>query len=356
MEGFGIALAALLLFAFMAMGLAFWMRSRMETQTTELRREMQALLQSQAQSMGGQLGQLTQSVTQQLGQMQQALQQGVADTGKRVVDAHQAMADQLARIGQELGQVQEAGRQLSNAADTMQSILGGAKTRGMLGELTLERLLADTLPQASFEMQYRFSTGSVVDAILRVGDKVVPVDSKFPLEAFRRLSETGEEARKEFTQAVRKHADSIAEKYILPAEGTLDYALMFVPSESVYYELLMTEDARLGRLPEYCLSQRVIPVSPNTLYAYLGVILLGLRGMQIEENARKLLDGLEGLKKQLDGFADIYQKLGTHLRNAQQSYVDAEGRLERAQVSLETMTQGALPEVTPKSLETAAKN
>ena len=86
------------------------------------------------------------------------------------------------------------------------------------------------------------------------------------------------------------------------------------------------------------------------------MILLGLRGMQIEENARKLLEGLEGLKKQLDGFADVYEKLGTHLRNAQQSYVDAEGKLERAQVSLETMTQGALPEVAPKSLEAATKN
>jgi len=356
MEGLGIALVAVLLLAVIVMGLAFWMRSRMESQTTELRREMQALLQSQAQFMGGQIGQLTQAVTQQLGQVRQALQQGVADTGKQVADAHTAMAEQLARLGQELGQVQEAGRQLSSAAGTMQSILGGAKTRGMLGELTLERLLADTLPQASFEMQHRFSTGSVVDAVLRVGDKVVPVDSKFPLEAYRRLSETGAEARKEFAQAVRKHADSIAEKYILPAEGTLDYALMFVPSESVYYELLMTEDARLGRLAEYCLSQRVVPVSPNTLYAYLGVILLGLRGMQIEENARKLLESLEGLKKQLDGFVEVYEKLGTHLRNAQQSYVDAEGKLERAQVSLETMTQGALPEVAPKSLETATKN
>lgn len=355
MDGFGIVLAVLLL-AFALMGLAFWMRSRMETQTTELRREMQALLQSQAQAMGSQIGQLTQSVTQQLGQVQQAFQQGVADTGKRVVDAHKAMAEQLARLGQELGQVQEAGRQLSNAAETMQSILGGAKTRGMLGELTLERLLADTLPQASFEMQYRFSTGSVVDAILRVGEKVVPVDSKFPLEAYRRLSETGEEARKEFAQAVRRHAESIAEKYILPAEGTLDYALMFVPSESVYYELLMTEDARTGQLSEYCLRHRVIPVSPNTLYAYLGVILLGLRGMQIEENARKLLESLEGLKKQLDGFADVYEKLGTHLRNAQQSYMDAGGKLERAQVSLDSMTQGALPEAAPKSLETATRN
>lgn len=352
----GIVAILVLLFAVAAGGLAFWMRSRMETQTTELRREMQALLQSQAQSMGGQIGQLTQSVTQQLGQVQQALQQGVADTGNRVADAHRAMADQLARLGQELGQVQEAGRQLSSAAGTMQSILGGAKTRGMLGELTLERLLADTLPQTSFEMQYRFSTGSAVDAILRVDDKLVPVDSKFPLEAYRRLSESGEDARKEFAQAVRKHADSIAEKYILPAEGTLDYALMFVPSESVYYELLMTEDARVGQLSEYCLRQRVIPVSPNTLYAYLGVILLGLRGLQIEENARKLLESLEGLKKQLDGFADVYEKLGTHLRNAQQSYVDAEGKLERAQVSLDSMTQGALPEVAPKSLETATKN
>src|SRR4029077_20692043 len=114
-----------------------------------------------------------------------------------------------------------------------------------------------------------FPNGNIVDAIVRNGDRILPVDSKFPLDAYRRLLDTGEDARKEFSTAVRKHADVIAEKYILPAEHTLDFALIFVPSQGGYAELLMTKDSKYGQLDEYCREKRVFPVSPNTLYAYL---------------------------------------------------------------------------------------
>src|SRR5208282_4601628 len=158
-------------------------------------------------------------------------------------------------------------------------------------------------------------------------------------------------ARREFSLAVRKHADSIAEKYILPDEHTFDYALMFVPSEGVYYELLMTEDSKYGRLDEYCRGKRVFPVSPNTFYACLSAIAVSLRGQQIEENARHLFTSLAGLKKQFESFADVYDKLGTHLRNSQKSYEEADSKLNRARNSLEQMSQGALPEDAPKALE-----
>ncbi len=137
--------------------------------------------------------------------------------------------------------------------------------------------------------------------------------------------------------------DAIAEKYILPGEGTLDFALMFVPSENVYYEMLVTEDTK-GRLDDYCRSHRVIPVSPNTLYAYLGAILMGLKGLQVEENAKMLLSSLGGLSKQLDLFSDVFSKVGTHLRNAQQSYSESDTRLERARNTLNQMAQGTLPQ------------
>jgi len=206
-------------------------------------------------------------------------------------------------------------------------------------------------------MQFRFpSTGAVVDAIVRGGERVLPVDSKFPLEAYRRLAAEGDTARREFSAAVRKHADSIAEKYILPDEHTLDYALMFVPSEGVYYELLLTEDPKYGLLDEYCRGKRVFPVSPNTFYACLSAIAASLQGQKIEENARHLLANLAGLRKQLESFGDVYEKLGTHLRHAQQSYEDADSRLSRARNSVEQMSQGALPENTAKVLEPAARD
>ena len=143
-----------------------------------------------------------------------------------------------------------------------------------------------------------------------------------------------DEPRRSFAVAVKGHADNIAKKYILPHEGTLGIALMFVPSENVYYELLMTSDAKGQPLDEYCRSKNVIAVSPNTLYAHLQVILMGLQGMQIEENAKRLQASLAGLQKQMDNFAQTYTKVGTHLRNAQLSFSESEKRLDKAQDAL----------------------
>ena len=308
-----------------------------------LRGELQAMLQTQAS--------LVSTVTNELAQVRAALQKGAADSGEMVYKAQQIVAaelknsrEMLSQIHHQLGEVQQAGANLSEASKTIERVLGAAQTRGALGEIALERLLSDALPQDRYEMQHHFSTGEAVDAVIRFHDKLLPIDSKFPLEAYRRMQEKGDEARKSFAQAVRTYADSIARKYILPEEGTLDVALMFVPSEGVYYELLMTEDSRGERLEEYCRTRKVIPVSPNSLYAYLQVILMGLRGMEVEKNARHLLDSLAGLQKQLDGFAEIYGKLGGHLRHAQQSYEEAEGKFERARGVLEQAARGALPE------------
>ena len=350
MSGWGELAVGVSVAVMAALVLYLWMRGRNASDVSALRQEMQA-----------QMSALTQAVTQQLGQVHAALQTGVTDAGLLASRAQEAMSGELSKINQQLGQFQEAGRELSQASQALQQVLGGAKTRGILGEAALERMLEDALPRAAYETQYRFSTGAVVDAILRAGDRIVPVDSKFPLEAYRRMCEASEavrgDARKEFARAVRNHADSIAEKYILPAENTLEYAFMFIPSEGVYYEFLVTEDPRMGPLTEYCRSKHVIAVSPNVLYAYLHTILMGLRGMQIEENARRLLASLDGLKKQLGVFAEVYDKMGTHLRNAQQSYADADTKLERARTALDQVAQGALPLEPPaKILEAATKD
>lgn len=349
-----VLIAAIVIFVISAGALSVTLRARMDAQTAALRQEMQNVLHVQAQTVATQVTQLTQSVTQQLGLVTGALQKGVTDSGMLVSKAQEAVAaelkgsrEMLGKINQQLGEVHQAGRDLRQASQTLEMVLSGARTRGALGEVGLERMLADALPQAAYDTQHRFSTGAAVDAILRVGEKIVPVDSKFPLEAYRRAMEASgegrDEARKEFAKAVRAHADSIAEKYILPDEGTLGYAFMFIPSEGVYYEFLMTEDAK-GPLADYCRSRHVIAVSPNVFYAYLHTILMGLRGMQVEENARRLLQNLSGLQRQFEAFAEIYEKLGNHLRNAQQSYSDADRKLDRANASLAQMAQGALPD------------
>jgi DNA recombination protein RmuC len=332
---------------------------RTDAQLSAVRKEMQNSLATQSQTVLAQMNSLMQSVTQQLGQVRHELQSGVASSGQLASAAQTAMAQQLQasneairKISTQLGEVQQAGRDLSQTAQTLHNVLGGAKTRGSLGEVALERLLEDALPRGAYETQFRFaSTGAIVDAIVRTGERVLPIDSKFPLEAYRRLVETGDDARRDFCVAVRKHADSIAEKYILPDEHTFDYALMFVPSEGVYYELLMSEDSKFGQLDGYCRSKHVFPVSPNTFYACLSAIASSLQGQKIAENARHLMANLEGLKKQFESFGDVYDRLGNHLRHAQQSYEDADSKLSRARNALEQMSQGALPEGIVKILE-----
>jgi DNA recombination protein RmuC len=341
-----------------------WSASRQsDGQMSALRQEMQNSMAAQNQAItsqiSGQINSLMLSVTQQMGQVRQELQTGVANTSQLASDAQREVAQKLQlsteallQMSQKIGQVQQTSQDLSKATQTLQSILGGAKTRGTLGEVTLERLLQDALPQSAYATQHRFpSTGAIVDAIVRSGDRVLPIDSKFPLEAYRRVIETGEEARREFSLAVRKHADAIADKYILPHENTFDYALMFVPSEGVYYELLMTQDTKYGRLDEYCRGKRVFPVSPNTFYACLNAVAISLQGQKIEENARQLLAGMAGLRKQFESFSSVYEKIGGHLRHAQQCYEEADGKLLRTRNSLEQMSQGTLPENAPKALE-----
>ena len=327
-----------------------------ESQMNELRRDLQTIATSQAQSTG-KLEAIAKSVAQRLDSVTPALQDAIRNsaqiTGQMTSDAQTKMADelkntrdQISQIQRQLGEVQQAGKQMSQTAQTLEGILGGAKSRGSLGEVTLERLLEDSLPSAQYVTQYKFSSGEAADTVIKLRDKkLMAIDSKFPLDAYRRISTGGEEARRAFITAVKGHADSITKKYIVPDEGTLDVALMFVPSESVYYELLMTTDSKGQPLDAYCREKKVIAVSPNTLYAHLCVIAMGLRGMQMEENARRLLESLSGMEKQLEKFTDKFGTLGTHLKNAQQSYSESDKLFEKAQNTLQTMLGAGVPEL-----------
>jgi len=337
-----------------------------ESQFGDLRREMQTALQTlsaaQAQN-AGQIAAIGQTVGQRLESVTRALQEGVTSSAQIAASAQSAMAgelkntrEQIGEIQKQLGAVQQAGEQMSQTVRTLEGILGGAKSRGSLGEVTLENLLADSLPPSQYSTQYRFASGEAADAVIFLRDKkLLAVDSKFPLDAFRRIATEGDDARKAFASAVKLQADAIAKKYIRPAENTLDLALMFVPSESVYYELLMTEDSKGQPVDAYCRDRRVIPVSPNTLYAHLCVIAMGLRGMQIEENARRLGAGLSGLQKQLGILHEVFDRLGTHLRNVQQTYSDADKRLEKTQNTLENLLTSAPPDSLADSAEPAAE-
>jgi DNA recombination protein RmuC len=320
----------------------------MEAQMNELRRDLLGLSTSQAQS-AGKMETIAYTVASRLEAVTTAVQQGAKDsaeiTSKITAQAQTAMSnelkntrDQITQIQQQLGQVQESGHLMHEAASRLENILGGTKSRGNFGETTLERLLEDCLPRTQYTQQYRFRSGEAADAVIHLRDKkIMAIDSKFPLDAFQRLETEGDEARKTFVSAVKLHADSIAKKYIVPDEDTLDLALMFVPSEAVYYELLRSSDGKGLAVDAYCRGKKIVPVSPNTLYAHLSVIAMGLRGMQIEENAKRLSANLAGMRKQLDTFSESFAKVGTHLKNAQLMYAEADKRLDKASNSLDNL-------------------
>jgi len=346
------------IFAVVLIGLVVWVlvqntqdqkkNEQLETQMNELRRDLLGLSTAQTQS-STKMETIASTVATRLEAVAAALQQGAKDsaeiTSQITSQAQSAMSnelkntrEQITQIQQQLGQVQESGHLMHDAAARLENILGGTKTRGSFGETTLERLLEDCLAPAQYSKQYRFRSGEAADAVIHLRDKkIMAIDSKFPLDAFQRLDAEGDEARKAFTNAIKLHADSIAKKYIVPDEETLDIALMFVPSEAVYYELLRSVDTRGVAVDAYCRTKRIVPVSPNTLYAHLSVIAMGLRGMQIEENAKRLGANLAGLRRQLDSFGEHFDKIGTHLKNAQASYGEADKRLVKASNSLDSL-------------------
>lgn len=251
-------------------------------------------------------------------------QLGVLGDVRDRLGALQATTRQLERLGQSVGEVER--------------LLQVPKLRGTIGERWLEQLLTDVMPSGSFELQYAFRSGERVDAVIRVGDRLVPVDAKFPLEACRRMllaagEEERERERRTFLRSVRARVDEIAERYVRPDENTFEFALMYIPAESVYYEAVVRDAGTDGEggVLEYALARKVVPVSPHTFYAYLLVVLHGLRGLEVEARAREILDGLGALRQQFDAFWTAHDKVGTHLTNAARQYEESvrlRGRVE----------------------------
>jgi DNA recombination protein RmuC len=230
----------------------------------------------------------------------------------------------------------------------LEQALRPPKSRGGFGELLLGNLLRDRLPADAYQLQYTFRDGERVDAVIKV-EKLVPVDAKFPLDNFERLVEAGDDDsralhEKAFARDLKGHVDAIAKKYIRPAENTFDFALMYLPSESVYYELVC---GKTGELLKYAHSKRVFPVSPTTFTSQLQVIVLGLKGLQIEQHAQEVMAYVAQLAKDFERFRDDFGVIGTHIANAQKKYGDADKRLERFETRLERAADWEAAEVEP---------
>jgi DNA recombination protein RmuC len=327
-----------------------------------------AAVRQEVTNFGGQvgerLGQLQTTVAMELQQVtaevNRRLQDGMAlmqdaqkTMGQRLEDASRAVTEvhgQLGALGEATRRMEQVGRDISG----LEQILRAPKIRGGFGETLLERLLAEILPADSYRLQHIFRSGDKVDAAIVVAGRLVPVDSKFPLENFRRMVEEPDEerrpqARRAFLKDVRNRVDEIARKYIVPDENTFDFALMYVPAENVYYELILRDETGEDSLLGYSLGRRVVPVSPNSLYAYLQVILLGLRGLRIEQNAREILAVLGRLQGDAARLRENFDTLGRHITNAKNKYDETATTLARLEGKIEDVAgrgeQPALPGV-----------
>jgi DNA recombination protein RmuC len=282
-------------------------------------------------------------VDRRLQGMSETMDRRLSDLDRKVDSRLEGATKQATEIHERLGKVDQATAQMLEQAkglSRLEHALRPPKARGGFGELLLENLLRDRLPSGSYSMQHGFATGERVDAVIKV-DKLVPVDAKFPLDNFERMAEAdGEEERalyeKAFGRDVKQHVDAIAAKYIRPGEGTYEFALMYLPAEGVYYELMC---GKTGQLLKYAHDRRVFPVSPTTFTAQLQVIALGLKGLQIEQHAQEVMAYCADLQKDFARFREDFEVVGKHLGNAQGRFADAEKHLGRFEAKLDRATE-----------------
>jgi DNA recombination protein RmuC len=265
-------------------------------------------------------------------------------------------------IHHQLGQLGQANAEIlarANDLKKLEQALRPPKARGGFGELLLGNLLRDRLPPDAYQLQYGFNTGERVDAVIKV-ERLVPIDAKFPLDNFERLADAENDDEralyeKAFSRDLKTHVDAIAGKYIRPDEGTYDFALMYLPSESVYYELVC---GKTGALLQYAHEKRVFPVSPTTFTSQLQVIVLGLKGMQIEQRAHEVMAYVTQLQGDFDRFRDDFQVVGKHIGNAQSKFAEAEKRLDRFDTKLERAAEtdpveASVAQELPRALDAA---
>ena len=245
--------------------------------------------------------------------MQKTVQGSTSDVSKR-----------LSELNRQIGEISELGRGMKSLQEFLQS----PKLRGNIGEQVLKDMIGQTFPKNSFHLQYSFKSGVKVDAVLKTDAGLLCIDSKFPMENFTLMHKGETEmiraaAKRDFILDVKKHVTDISRKYILPEEGTMDFALMYIPSESVYYEIV-----NLQELMNFARGQRVYPVSPNTLYAHLQVLLLSFQGKELEQKSREVFRLLRAIQKDYEKTGEQLGVLGCHIGNAYNTMSSVSGSFD----------------------------
>ncbi len=285
--------------------------------------------------------------------------ESIEKTTKMFVSNISQFSSGMTKIDAMLNQLKDSIKEVNS----VQEIFRTPKLRGRWGEETLEKLLAQVLSPAQFQRQYSFKTGDIVDAVVKLPDKkIIPIDAKFPYDLFERMvEETDKEkkqiAKKIFFSAVKKEIDDISKKYILPAEGTLDFALMYLPAEAVYYEII--NQLNEENINEYARKKRVVLISPNMLFAFLRVIAIANRDYQIGQQIQKISKRLERIIADANKLSLSFSKLGKHLSDSRSAYEESQKRLNFFLERSQSLVDNELKEA-PKIIKTledeSAKN
>jgi DNA recombination protein RmuC len=294
---------------------------------------------------------LRQSMDQKLSETHRANQEQYGQTAKIIQNITGQSAKLITEVTEKLTKLDETNKQVVNFSEqlkNLQDILKNPKQRGVLGEYFLEETLKNVLPPNSYQMQYGFKDGTIVDAVVFVKEKIIPIDSKFSLEGYERIlncnnSETKEKLEQQFKQDLKTRIDETS-KYIKPSEGTMDFAFMFIPSEAIYYDLLINKvgavKVNTRDLIEYAFRDRkVIIVSPTSFLAYLQTVLQGLRAMQIEESAKSILSNVEKLGRHISSYEEFVKKLGVSMSVSVNHYNNAYAELKKIDKDVARVTE-----------------
>jgi DNA recombination protein RmuC len=328
---------------------AAWLRGQLHG----LRSDSAEQLAGRNAEMDRRLAGMTETMDRRFGELDTKVDRRLGDMDVKVDRRLAGMTETSTKIHERLGKVDEATAQLNERAKDFQrfeQMLRPPKARGGVGEQLLGNLLADILPAGRYELQYGFRSGERVDAVIRLEDALLPVDAKFPLDNFQRFVDADDDVTKElhakaFARDVKGHVDAIAQKYIRPDEGTYEFAFMYLPAESVYYELVCNRIGGDASPVPYAQERKVIPVSPSTFHAYLLVLVQGLKGLQIEEHAREVMAYVAELNRDFGRFKVDFDVVGKHLGNAQTKYAESERRLSRFETKLERAAESEPSEI-----------
>jgi len=271
----------------------------------------------------------------QINELNKVLGDGLSNTHKTIQQQFGQSSKIIQAVTEKLTQVESTSKQVLGFTEQLQSlenILTNPKQRGILGEYFLETLLKNVLPPSAYQMQYKFKDGEIVDAVIFVKDRIIPIDSKFSLENYNKIVEEKNPADRErleklFKQDLKNRIDETS-KYIRPSEKTMDFAFMFIPSEGIYYDLLVNQVGAIKvntrDLIEYAFKEKhVIITSPTSFFAYLQTVLQGLKALQIEKSAQQIRERVEQLQKHLMAYDQYMQKLGSNLGTTVNMYNSA---------------------------------